>query len=250
MKSVFILLVATILTMGCYKEKNYNVDSKNSSNLFGVSVSKVSIPADATSTTQITVSFDKSVDSLKAATIFKTTTGIFTESGSNTLTASPKYNYDSAKLIISVKLKSPQNVDSATVSVTVGGFTKSITIQFIRAYPEMSKLTANTLVIKPKNNSEGEVQFTNKISKTTGLPSLDNIVDMFVHDTLNNTIGSFRVYSNKSDASGATNYIYVLGDSVMNGRNYTGKLFAISKTQIDQSAFSFKMDTVILISSK
>lgn len=249
MRLLFIALFAVLLMLGCYKEKDYNVDSKYSANLFNMSISKPTIMADAASTIQLNISFDNSVDSLKATTTFKTTAGVFVESGSNAYTVTPKYNYDSAKLIISIKLKSSQSVDSAIVSVTVAGFTKSIIIEFTRSYPEASKLTGVTLAVKPKNNVDGEVQFSNKISKVLGLPSLDNIVDMAVYDTLFNPIGSFKMYSNRSDASGTTSYIYVLGDSVMNGRNYTGRLYAISKTQTDQSALNFKRDTVILISS-
>jgi len=249
MRSIFILFVTTILFFSCYKEKDYDVDSNKSDNLFYVNTSKSSILADALSTTQIIVSFDKSVDSLKAATTFKTTAGVFQESGNSVFTITPTYNYDSSKLIATVKLNSSQNVDSAIVSVSVAGFTKSVIVQFTKSYPEVSKLTANTLSIKPKNNGDGEVQFTDKISKSIGLPSLNNNVDMKVYDTLYNPIGSFRVYSNKSDVSGITNYTYVLGDSVANGRYYTGKLFAISTTQRDQSTANLIRDTVILISS-
>ena len=249
MRSITIFFLAAILLFGCYKEEDYAIGSNKSGNLFGVAPSKPSILADAFSTSQILVSFDKSVDSLKAATTFKTTAGVFQESGTNTFTVTPKYNYDSLKLIATARLRSSQNIDSAIVSVSVAGFTKSEVVYFTNSYPEISELTASTLAIKPKNNSDGEVQFTNKISKTNGLPSLNNIVDLGVFDTLFHAIGSFRIYSNKSDASGTTNYAYVLGDSVANGRNYTGKLFAISKTQKDQNPNNLIRDTVILISS-
>jgi hypothetical protein len=70
-----------------------------------------------------------------------------------------------------------------------------------------------------------------------------------VYDSTFHEIGDFRYYSNKSNANGITTYIYVLGDSVANNRNYIGKLYAISKVQEDENPLEFKRDTVNLISS-
>lgn len=249
MKFVIIVSVILLFITGCYRENDYDRDSNKSESLFAVSVSKLSIPADATSITQFFVSFDKSADSLKGQTLFKTSAGVFVESGGSTYTVIPKYNYDSAKLIASVKLRSTQKVDSAIVVVEVAGFTKTVIVRFIEALPETTELTANTLSIKPKNNAEGEAVFTNKINRIIGLPSLNTTVDMEVKDTLFAPIGSFRIYSNKSDASGLTNYTYVLGDSVANGRKYIGKLYAISRAPLSLSPVIFTRDTLILVST-
>ena len=68
-----------------------------------------------------------------------------------------------------------------------------------------------------------------------GFPSISTLVDLDVLDSAFHAIGSFRTYSNKTDASGNTTYTYVLGDSLANGSNYTGKLYAISKVQTNEN---------------
>lgn len=239
-----------ILFCSCYNESDYQIDSDKSKDLFKVSVDKNTLLADSFSTAQITVIFDNSVDSTKSSTLFKTTLGTFVESNSNSFTTTPKYNYDTSKLISTVKLKSPLTVDSAIVSIQVAGFSKSITIKFNKSYPEFITLSANTLAVKPKNNQEGEVIFTNKISKTIGFSNVNTLVDLGVFDSAFHAIGSFRTYSNKTDASGITTYTYVLGDSLANGYNYEGKLYAISKVRTNENPIIFKSDTVIFISSK
>lgn len=196
-----------ILFSGCYKESDYLIDSDKSKDLFQVSVDKSILLADSYSTSQITVVFDNSVDSTKASTLFKTTAGTFVESNSAIYTVMPKYNYDSSKLISTVKLKSPLTVDNATVSIQVAGFAKSITVKFNKSYPEYLTLSANTLALKPKNNQEGEVVLTNKIFKTLGFPSINNLVDLDVLDSAFHPIGSFRTYSNNTDANGNTIYL-------------------------------------------
>lgn len=249
MKLLLVIIIIAFIS-GCYKESDYQIGSDKSVNLFQVSADKSIILADNISTVQLTVVFDNSVDLTKAITSFNTTLGTFIESNSTSYTVSPKYNYDSSKLISTVNLKSPITVDSAIISIQVAGYTKSISIKFNKSYPEFLILSANTLAVKPKNNQEGEVIFTNKILKSTGFPSLNSLVDLYVLDSAFHTIGSFRTYSNKSDSNGNTTYIYVLGDSLANGSNYTGKLYAISTVQTNENPIIFKMDTLILISYK
>lgn len=245
-KIFFILLIFC----GCYKESDYEIDSDKSKDLFQVNISRTNVIADNFSTVQLTVVFDKSVDSIKALTKFKTTSGIFVESNSTNYIAIPKYNYDSSKLISTVTLRSPLTIDNTIVSIQVAGFTKSISVKFNRSYPEFIMLSANTLSLRPKNNEDGEVIFTNKIFKTFGFPSIGTKVDLYVVDSTYQPIGCFRTYVNETDANGNTTYTFVLGDSVANGLNYLGKLYAISKVQSNENPIEFKRDTLILFSTK
>ncbi len=244
-----IAILILVLFCGCYKESDYQIDSAKTKELFDVKVDTSFMLADNHSTIQLTVTFNNSVDSTKALTTFKTSLGTFIESNSNNYTVTPKYNFDSLKLISIVKLKSPLTAGRALITVQVAGFTKSIPIIFLNSYPEFLKLSANTLAVKPRNNKEGEVDFTNKIFKTKGFPSINTLVDLEVFDSTFKKIGKFRTYSNKTDESGNTTYTYVLGDSLANGYNYIGKLYAISRVQTTENSIIFKRDTVIFISS-
>jgi hypothetical protein len=250
MKRNYLVIILVLVIMGCYREEDYKPGSDQSKVLFEVRADRKILPADSFNTVQLTIFFDDDVDSSRAAATIKTTLGLFVESNTSTYNVTPKYNYDSAKLLATARLKSPSKAESAVVTVTVAGFSKSLPIDFSRSYPEFSELSANTLSVKPKNNAEGEVVFTNRITRTQGIPSQGNTVELEVYDTLFNPIGSFRTYSNKSDPNGITAYTYMLGDSIANGSHYVGKLFAISRAQISNNPADVIRDTVILISTK
>lgn len=249
MKRIYFSLVAVIM-LGCYKEKDYVLGSDESGGLFQLQVTTTTLPADSASTALISVVFDPSVDTARAIASFKTTLGTFIESGNQSYSVTAKYNYDSARLMATAHLKTSTTVGDASVTVTVGSFSKTATIHFIRSYPEFSELSASSLSLSPKNGGAGEVIFTNKISRGVGFPSQGSIVDLGVYDSLFKSIGSFRTYANRPDVNGLTSYTYVLGDSVANGNNYTGRLYAISRVQKTETTTDVLRDTVIIISSK
>jgi hypothetical protein len=249
MKFLFAISIS-ILLLGCYKESYYKIDSDKSKNLFQVFIDKNSLPADSFSTAQITVIFDNSVDSTKATTVFTTNIGAFVESNSKTYKTTPTYNYDSSKIMSTVKIRSPLAVDSGQIKIQVAGYTKSILVKFNRSFPDLTILSSSTLAIKPKNNQEGEISFSNRISRNIGFPSVGTVVDLEVFDSSYRNIGTFRNYSNKSDGHGTTSYVFVLGDSIANGSNYQGKLYAVSKVQTSDNPLQLKKDTVVFISTK
>jgi hypothetical protein len=248
-KQSCLIVFGVLLMVGCYREEDYKPGADQSKELFEVRINPTTLPADSFSTAQHTTLFDEDIDTTKARATLQTTLGTFVESNAATYVVTPRYHYDSARLLAMAQLRSPSKVGVAVVTVTVGSFSKTVPVTYTRAYPEFSELSANTLSVKPRNNAEGEVVFTNRIIRTQGVPSQGNTVELNVYDTLFRPIGRFRTYSNKSDPSGLTSYTYVLGDSTANGSYYTGKLFAISRAQISDNPADVKRDTVILIST-
>jgi hypothetical protein len=97
MKIIILIFFVLVFFIGCYNESDYSIDNEKNKSSFVVKVDNNAILADSFSFAQITVLFDKSIDTIKALTTFKTTLGTFIESNSMIYSTKPKYNFDFLK---------------------------------------------------------------------------------------------------------------------------------------------------------
>lgn len=211
----YTLLLVLLLTLGCYIEEDYNkpLDPKS----FTLLPATNTILADGSSTATIVLQIPgESADTLSGVT-FRTTAGIFVESGSKTYSTKAKKGDDQTLRIASVTLQSSTKVEDAVVSVELFDNLRSETIQFTNATPENLIITPSTFSIKPSNTSSGEVSIEVLTTRSSGKPSIGNEVELKAYNNdFSKEIGSFRVYNNRTDTNGKANFIYVLGDSIAN----------------------------------
>ena len=240
------LLICSLL-QGCYKESNYD-PSKISQ--YDTTIHLFSdyamIPADSVSVDRVIVELPWDADSNKSTVLVRTDLGTFVESGNQSVTITAKQNGDSAKRIGIATLKSGSVVGRAHIQCVFSLLTMYLSDSFSIAYPDFLNLSASSLSVKPADSTKGEVTFTCKLYKQSGIPSQRNNVTMVVKDSSFNVIGSFRVYNNLSDNTGTTQYTYVLGDSLLDGVNYYGLLYAIASCP--KNGGGLASDTLKLIS--
>jgi hypothetical protein len=247
---LFAAFLVNMLLAGCYKDSTYNT-----ANLSGydttvhILLDYSSIPADSFSITRVLVELPYNADSTKASVSFKTDLGYFVETGLQTAQITATQNIDSVKRIAIATLHSGTLTGIAHLQVTSYTQVKMLTDTFVNAYPDYIQFSASTLALQPSNGAAGTVSFTCQLFKLQGWPSQLNIVTVNVYDTsYAHTYGSFSVYDNRSNLSGNTMFTYVLGDSVVDGLNYTGILHAVSTVASDAKGDNLA-DTIRLVSS-
>ena len=242
-----VLLIA--FSFGCYKESEYG--NPLADNAFTLVADKATLPADSFSTAKITVDLPGNAVDSSSKVIFKTSTGIFVESGTKTLTVTATKNAGSTR-IAEALLRSGNKTETATISVELFNLKKTIEVKFTNSFPDKLKLTASSLSIKPLNSGAGEVNIDGFITKMQGFASTGNIVDVTGYDEFfTKKLGSFRIYNNQSNEGGKTNYVFVLGDSVANSAPaaYLGILYLEGKV-FKNTSNEYTRDTIKLISSR
>jgi hypothetical protein len=240
----------TLVFVRCYNERDFEPSKiALSDSAFQLLPTSASVPADSISTIIITAELPYNADTSKSTATLRTDLGTFVESGSQTITLNLKNFPDSAKKIAIATLRAGMSTGIAHMQATFYSQIRYTSVNFTNSYPDLLYLSASALTIKPQNGSTGEVNFTGKIYKQSGAPSQRNQISLVVDDSNYHSIGKFRTYNDLSDATGTTQYTYVLGDSTLNKFNYYGKLYAIASVQTDING-GMNRDTIILISSQ
>jgi hypothetical protein len=242
-------LILLILLYSCYKESDHTADKLAVYNsTVSISLQPGTIPADSLSTSTILITLPWDADSAKSTVQLRTDLGTFVENNSNSILATARQNSDSQERIAIVTLRSGSKTGVAHITSSIQTQTKILTDTFVNAYPDYFMFSASTLAPKASTTNAGEVVFTTRLFKQAGVPSQGNVMDLVVLDSSKNNVGLFRSKSPFSDPSGVSQFIWVLGDSTVNGVNYTGKLYAIAQTS---KAMGVPLaDTLILFSSK
>jgi hypothetical protein len=245
-------LLLLLFVGGCYKDKNYDVSNLSASDVtVQMYQDSVELPADSFSVSRILVDLPYNADTTSAKTLvsYRTDLGFFVETGTQTAQIQAKQNVDSAKRIAIATLRSGTRIGTAHILISIFTQTRQLTMPFVNAYPDFIQFTASTLSVKPANDATGEASFTCRLFKYQGSPSQQNIVTLRVFDSAYvHTYGSFRIYNNESDGTGSTQFTYVLGDSTVNGVNYTGLLHAVISVARDNAGDSLS-STLTLVSS-
>jgi hypothetical protein len=249
MRYSLIAFVFVTLLYSCYKESDHAADKEASYNsTVSISLQPATIPADSFSTSRILITLPWDADSTKSTVQLRTDLGAFVENNSNSILATAKQNSDSQKRIAIVALRSGSKTGVAHITASIQTQTQTLTDTFVNAYPDYFMFSASTLAPKASTTSAGEVVFTTRLFKQAGVPSQGNVTDLVILDSTKKNMGLFRSKSPFSDPSGVSQFIWVLGDSTVNGVNYTGKLYAIA--QISKASGVPLADTLILFSSK
>jgi hypothetical protein len=231
MKHVLALLTFSCLC-GCVKDSDYSFTSTYDHEISDVKVTLTSgsLPANGMSMDTVTISIlsndlNDSISITGLNLAITTTAGTFVGSTMPTLSLVPAYTYDSVSkqrvLMARAYLVSPTSLDTAAIKVTYLQAEKDTTVTFYRVYPTKLKLTPSTLWIAPFFDVEDTIYA--KISGGPGSPTAGDSIMISAWDTTYKIrLGTFRVANTKSDATGQCYFVYVLGDSVINGVNYYG----------------------------
>jgi hypothetical protein len=220
----------------CYKDDHFLLENKNLNTLFSFSAGSDSIPADGYSTTPIIVS-GLPIDIVDSNNLIKLTTSKSSFQGfsSDTIMLQTALVYDSTNALFdrvaSVLLKSTLRVDSAFLTATMQGFSKSISVYFTRAYPDSMRIVSPAIYLTHSYTTVNS--FEVDLFRNSGIPSLNDSVSFLITDTLNQPIGYYQKFSNLSDSSGKCYFGYIYNDST-----YLGALKVKASVRGNQGALS------------
>jgi hypothetical protein len=210
--------------------RNYVVNflSPEADNVFVINSYNNHVLADGASVTTIVATVNKNLKGSKNVT-FKADNGAIFSAGSGETTLNPD-----ASGVVTAYLKS-STIGEAHVSLTCGGITRNITINFDRAFPDMILLSSATALTSGAGNS---IPITITLSKNTGTPSGGFLFNYNAVDINGNNIGIFSNQTASSSTGGAT-VSYSGGSST-----YKGVVTITASLQLNPS---IKASTNILI---
>ena len=244
MKKRSLYLLCSAAFGSCVKDSSYQYNNvyKDEISSLVISLSRDSIPADGSTLDTITCQIlpKDSQDSLNLSSMnltITTTAGTFTENNSQTYSLTPTYSLDSSgkRRVISVQaiLQSSTKVDTAKLSFKFLSIEIDTAISFYRVYTSGMKLSAASLSIQPDFSAEDTIYV--QLMRSPGTPTSGSPISLMAYDSTGlNPLGTWRVMNTKSNATGGAYFIFVLGDSTLNGRNYTG---AEGSTERDRECF-------------
>ncbi|HSZ34880.1 MAG TPA: hypothetical protein VK772_16300 [Puia sp.] len=234
-----LLFFIVCLVFGCYKESDYNSSARHLGNLFSVSTSMDSIPADGMSRMYVYVNgLPDSISAIDNNISLQTDFGTFVSGTAQTITVQSSLVYDSVvntlKRQAMAVLVSSTTVDSAHIIVLVKGVTKTATVFFYRALPDRIKMIPSAIYAKASYIPAATIEVD--LIRDTGLVSLNTPVILTAVDTSGNAVGAFQLFSNLSDSNGKTNFIYVQADTSFTGPiHFTASAAAPSGGSINSS---------------
>jgi hypothetical protein len=231
-KQFLIILSMALLLAGCIKDSDYTAAHAYQTELksIKVQISPDSIPADGNTQAKIDILVlpDDTKDSINLAGFnftVTTTLGTFSSNNQSTITLGPSFKLDSTgtkrQYIAEMMLVSGTKSGKAIIKIKYSNVEVDTTMRFYLSYPDRLRLSASSLSIAPDFKTEDTINV--QLSSATGLPSSGSATTLSAYDsTGKKPLGLFRVANNKSNASGLCSFIFVLGDSTINGNNYRG----------------------------
>jgi hypothetical protein len=223
MKYLIPLFLIALVVSSCYKEEDYllsNIDD----DFVILSTKNISILADGVSSTDVYVELPYNTKKEFNKVLLKTSKGKF-ENDKQEIEASVSKVVINGKdkKIAKAKLIASQSTGAVTIEAKIGDITKSIVVQFDRAYPESIKTYLDTLAI---GYGYQTITLTTKVTRRTGKPSLLTTAKVIVVDPAGNAIGQFLNYSESVSESGVLTNKFSLGTINCNCQN----IFIITET--------------------
>jgi hypothetical protein len=241
-KIIFFSLLVIITSMvSCQKYSEKVAPLKDV--ILDMNIDLANLPSDGESVSTIKVQIPVNAESNLSTVKFKTDLGIFIPEGKNEVDRIAEIvNVNGEdKRFATIKIKN-DNVLLGTANVTaeIVGYKTTQQINFINAYPNKVKLSADQLSIIPSFSNE--VKFFTVVSRIKGIPTKDNIIDVEARDSLKRNIGYFRNYENLSNTDGKNTFTFTLGNS-----SYYGKIIIRAKANDGQKNI---LDSLIIFSTK
>lgn len=219
---VSIFLVALTIT-SCYKEDDYLL-SKLDDSFIMLSAKNSSILADGASSTEVSVEIPYKTKKEFNKVVLKTSNGKFENDKQEIEVSVSKVVIDGKdKKIAKAKLTTSQNVGVVKIEAKIRNITKSIDINFERAYAEKIKTDLPGLSISYNNQT---ITLTTKLTRNLGKPSQQTTAKVFAVDPIGNPIGKFLNYSESANENGVLTNQFSLGTTSCNCQN----IFIISET--------------------
>lgn len=184
----------------------------------------VKVPADGASYTYIAVSQPVYLPADYSSITFTTTAGVF-DNGTKTITksAATVLVNGTYQKTVQVRLTAPTQVNTANIEAAIKGTSKTVSVNFTRAYPENISLSLGAGAIS--GGYGNSVQITTSLLRAVGIPSVGNDASLSVVDSTGAPRGSFINYATKSDASG-----FIINKFTMGNDTYKGRLTVIAST--------------------
>jgi len=239
MKSFASVAVLSLLLLGCIKDSPYAPYKAYTAtvNDLTIGIAQDSLAANGSAKDTITLTFLKgdTQDSVPIASLnlmVTTTAGQFTENMTQSYSPTPQYQLDATgtlQLTTQVILQSSGKKDTAHLKITFAGVEVDTSIAFYAVYPSKLSLTSSTLQVSPNFTTEDTIYV--QLGSSNGTPTAGAPVSLYAMDALfQDTLGVYRIMNNKSNASGQSFFIFVLGDATINGTLYTGTVNVIGQT--------------------
>lgn len=187
--------------------------------LLTVNSSAAEAPADGASAIYLTAEQPLNTADSQASIIFTTTAGNF-DNGTRTITKPSVVTLIDGvyKRTSKVRLTSGKTVELASIDITTSVTAKSLTVDFVRAYPEYVNVTVSAAAIQTGFNNT--MTITTQLLRSIGVPSINSEIALRVVDASGADHGTFINFNNKSNAEGKVVNSFTLGADT-----YQGPLF-------------------------
>ncbi|MBO0949372.1 hypothetical protein [Fibrella forsythiae] len=229
MKTPFLISLVAVSVFSC----NYDETPIRTADVIkDITFEKAQLDADGMSQTRLTVELPFKADADKRTVTISTSSGTFAATdGKSTINvvAVQDETQNPFRLLAQATLISPQTEGNAIITASIAGYAQTKSYTFITAQPEAIVITPSQLVIK--QGPENEIQLVVTLTRTKGIPSLNQSVQLTVSDPAGNQKGRFRSSTSVSDPAGKCYFAYTLGTD-----KYEGPLIIKATTSNNKSS--------------
>lgn len=235
MRKSILFFASLLLISSCYKEKNYNFKNADPDKvILRFEAGKDTLSANGEDLTEIKVQLPDDLKENYTVVSFKTSTGIFRETGTNEAEAAVKTIVDQniKKRLAVVTLVSGVSSGSGSVEASIGGVSKKISLNFFFNPADSVTVSPGTLYMEGGYKSELTIKTI--LSALVGKPTAGQQVELKIVDPSNLERGTFRVKQGKSNENGESMFTY----SLIPDTAYVGTLTIIATSNINGKIIS------------
>lgn len=244
MRTTLTICLVLLTLAGCYKETDFDLAELTPANVIvELSSSKPSLLANNTDKAMITVRLP---DDAKEGVdiLLKTSKGVFTSNNLAEITVKStiKQREGVSVVVGEAELKNGLSDGTIHITATVAGVSLPLDILSAYNYPNGLSLTASSLALQ--RLSTAEVELSVQLNAEHGTVTEGHPVQLLMlNANSTDTLGSFRIREDRSDATGKCRFVYSLVPDTL----YTGGLLhAIATSATDSGTVSTVLDLYVI----